>query len=182
MHSHPLHPTSGLLTCPIPPKLIIFQHSTVPPPCQVPYCPNPSDAAGDFITSVSGRAFEAASKLVTLSASDPSSSDIILVSDSIRQLLDSSHVFLQFGGGHQLIRASQCELDQHESARGSKMSHHQRLKTAKQLAAAARRQMIRRKYEALEVLLARGEGLQPAPEHLLTQPPPVRDYGVYLCW
>jgi hypothetical protein len=42
------------------------------------------------------------------------------------------------------------------------------------MAAAARRQAIRKQYEALEVLLAQGEGLKRVPEYLLTQPPPVR--------
>jgi hypothetical protein len=145
--------------------------------------------AGDFITAVSGRAADAACRLAALATSQPWSSDAILVSDAARQLLAGSHDLRPAGGGHLLLgsilplndgqqqpqegragagRWQSQIIGQQGRPRGSGA-----VQQAGQLAGAARRQMIRRKYEALELLLARGEGLQPAPEHLLTQPPPV---------
>jgi len=156
--------------------------------------------AGDFVQCVSGRAYSAAERLLHLAATLPSSTDAIIVSDSVQQLILASHDLQPIGGGFMLISAFQLlarnssYIEQSvgadetaESLRsgglfkaptlalGALQQQRQQQRSAKQQrkqAAAVRRQMIRRKYEALELLLAQGEGLLRAPEHLLTQPPP----------
>lgn len=156
-------------------------HLFICPPCNV--CPSFPHPAGDFVTAISGRGFDTASRLAELAAELPSARDAILVSDAARQVLASSHGLVPAGGAYELTgHTSSLPGDglPPDGARGrgaapygSIMPGQPRAAPGRQMAAAARRQWIRKKYEALELLLARGEGLAPAPEYLLTQPPPV---------
>ncbi|KAI8463433.1 MAG: hypothetical protein J3K34DRAFT_526994 [Monoraphidium minutum] len=150
--------------------------------------------AGDFIVAASGRAFDAAARLAALAAARPCGGDALIASDAARQLLAGSHELRPAGGGYLLStpaarRSSADGQPQPDAPRGGgrwggggggAIAARPRAGAAagagvrRAAAAAARRRLIRKKYEALETLLAHSEGLQPAPEHLLTQPPPAR--------
>lgn len=139
-------------------------------------------AGGSFVVAASGRAHDAASHLAddAAAASPASLAGAILVSDAVRNALSDSHELCAAGGGWCLVAArappplavdgSAAALSDGCARRGGR----RRSAVAHAASAAARRRAIRTRYEAIEELLARGDGLQRAPEHILTQPPPVR--------